>query len=308
MHNVGYACAQMRSNNWDNIRYVLAVAQAGGLARAARVLGVNHATVLRHVTAFEARHDTVMFYRRASGYELTQEGRHVLGALSAVEHAVAEVERKVAGQGQGLAGRLRITITDSTFNGALARHMSGFRRAYPLIVLDLQVTYAALDLSARDADVAVRSSRSPPEELVGSRVASIGFGIYGSRQLANAFRQAPLDDMPWLGLGEGLSRSLPAQWMREHVSDAETVSRADSFLSLREMALSGLGVTLLPCCIADDVEGLTRVRGPIAELETGLWLLTHPDLRTSSLVRAFLDFFSAELRENAARLAGIGSA
>ena len=68
--------------------------------------------------------------------------------------------------------------------------------------------------------------------------------------------------------------------------------------------MQGLGVTLLPCCYGDRLDGLRLVVVPIEELVTSLWILTHKDLRRSALVRAFIDFYLPRLRGMKDELAG----
>lgn len=294
----------MHNGNWDDLRYLLAVARFGGVAAAARELKVNHSTVLRHVSAYEARHGVQLFDRRASGYALTEHGRLVLGALESVEGAIAEVERKVAGHGGRLEGTLTVTTTDSIAVHVVGPHLGAFHARFPNIVVDLRGTNQALNIAHRDADVAIRPSHNPPEELVGVPVGPLAFAVYGATEYVAQHGKRPLVEQPWLGLGELLERSPPAVWMRTAMGDAEIKLRADSFLSLQAGAEQGIGVAILPCFLGDASSALARLTEPLADVETTLWLLTHPDLRKSGLVRAFLDYFAQALRAQLPLLAG----
>jgi DNA-binding transcriptional LysR family regulator len=302
-----YRCANMHSSNWDDLRYILAVAREGGVSRAARSLEVNHSTVLRHIGAFEARHGVALFDRRSTGYELTAHGREVLQALQSVEGAVAEVERKIAGHGERLEGTLHITTTDAILEGVVGPCLGGFARLYPNIVADLRITNTALNLSYRDADVAIRPSRNPPEELIGVPVGTIGVGIFGEREYVRKNGHKPLDAHPWLGLGELMARTPPALWMKSTLPEVKVVMSGDSFLTLRAAAAQGVGVALLPRFVGDQCDALSALGPPLQELDTTLWLLAHPDLRRSPLVRVFFDYFGEAMRNSADLLAGIAN-
>lgn len=289
----------MHSDDWDNLRYLLAVARHGSVSSAARALGVNHSTVLRHVAAFETLHGVRIFDRRPSGYRLTEHGADILDPLLSVESAVAAVQRRIAAGEERLAGKLRVTTTDSVFAGVLSPHLAGFHARHPHITLDMRVTNLPLNLAQRDADIALRPSRAPPDALVGVHVGVLSFGIYAAPAYLAGQPDRHLNEHAWLGLDEVLARAPPAQWMRDALGEVSTVFRADSFVTLQLAAEAGLGLAVLPCCIADPSPRLVPVRAPMTELDTGLWLLTHPDLRRSSLVRAFLGHFSEVLRGDA---------
>lgn len=301
---LGYGCAYMHRPNWDDYRYILTVAREGGVASAARILGVNHATVLRHIQAFESAHGVVLFDRRASGYELTGHGRSLLEALESLESAVIDVERKVVGSEDRASGVLTITTTDAISVGIIGPYLNGFVGAYPHIAPDLRITNTALDLNQRDADVAIRPSQSPPESLVGRRVGTLGIGVYASRAYAKQYGERRLNEHAWVGLGKLMARSPAARWLETVAKPKHVVLKADSFLTVCTAVEQGLGVALLPCFLGEPNDELVALGPPIDELDTQLWLLTHPDLRRSPLVRAFMDHFGDALVQDAHRLSG----
>src|SRR5712672_1273072 len=104
---------------WDDLRYVLAVAEAGSLAGAARTLGVNHTTVLRRVGAFEKHLGLRLFERLPTGYVLTAGGEELIAAARQVNDTVIELERKLAGQDLRLSGTVRVTTTDTLMGSIL---------------------------------------------------------------------------------------------------------------------------------------------------------------------------------------------
>src|SRR5262245_6222849 len=102
-----------QSIEWDDLRYVLAVASAGSLANAARNLGVNHTTVLRRVSAFERRLGLRLFERLPTGYVLTPGGEELIAAARHIDERVTELERKLTGRDLRLSGVVRVTTTDT---------------------------------------------------------------------------------------------------------------------------------------------------------------------------------------------------
>jgi DNA-binding transcriptional LysR family regulator len=276
---------------WDDLRYVLAVASAGSLAGAARSLGVNHTTVLRRVGAFEARLGLRLFERLPTGYVLTTGGEELIAAARAIDETVTTLERKLAGQDLRLSGTLRVTATDTLMASILPGMLAEFREAHPGIQVEIAVSNLMLNLTKRDADVAIRPARDPPDVLVGRRIARIAFAIYGSPDyLARHRGGGDLGSHRWVAPDDVLAGTSVAKWMRSELPESEIALRADSLLGLCEAAKAGVGLAALPCYLGDTSPGLVCVHRPIAAMETALWILTHEDLRRTARVRAFTDF------------------
>lgn len=290
---------------WDDLRYTLAVAEAGSLAGAARALGVNHTTVLRRVTAFEKTLGLRIFERLPTGYVLTAGGEELIAAARRVDETVTMLERKLAGRDLRLSGTVRVTTTDTLMASILPDILAEFRTAQPGIQLEIALSNAMFSLSKRDADVAIRPVKNPPEALVGRRVAKIAFAVYGSpRYLATRRKDADLTTHQWIGLDDSLSGVSVAQWMRQELATSDVALRADSLLGARQAADAGLGLAALPCYLGDTSPGLVCVHPPIAAMETSLWILTHDDLRHTARIRAFTEFAAAAFGRQRALLEG----
>jgi DNA-binding transcriptional LysR family regulator len=139
---------------------------------------------------------------------------------------------------------------------------------------------------------------------VGRRVADVAFAIYGSDRYLEANPSQDMKDHVWLAGDETLANAPVAGWMNEHVPEDKIAFRADSFLALGHAAEAGLGLSALPCCLADAMPSLRRFKGPIKELGTGLWLLSHRDLSDAARVRAFMDHVFDGLSADRDRLEG----
>jgi DNA-binding transcriptional LysR family regulator len=295
----------MAEYEWDDLRYVLAVATAGSLASAARTLGVNHTTVLRRVTAFEEHIGVRVFDRLPTGYVLTPAGEELAAAARGIDDTINALTRKLAGHDLTLTGELRVTSTDTLMEAFLPRILADFKAAQPGIRIDLSVSNVMLNLSRRDADVAIRPTIDPPETLVGRRISKIAFAIYASKEYLR--ERGQVDDLAqeqWVALDDSLSNTSVAKWMRTQLPDADVTFRTDSLVAMRQAARAGLGLAALPCYLGDASHDLIRVHPPIPAMETALWVLTHEDLRHTPRVRAFTDFMAEALRKYRPMLEG----
>lgn len=294
--------------NWDDLRFVLAVADHGSVASAARQLGVNHTTVLRRMHAFEEAQKIRLFERLPTGYVLTAEGEQLVAAARSIDDTVAGLERRIAGRDLKLEGVIRVTTTDTFMTSVLPRHLARFREQHPRIAIELALTNNRLNLTKRDADVAIRPARELPAPLVGKRIADIGFATYAGGSYLEGRSVDPLvPGHAWLAGDELLANSPVASWMRRHVPDAAIAFRADSFVALFHAVAAGLGLAVLPCCLADAEPSLTRLEAPTGDLKTGLWVLTHQDVSKAARIRAFIEYMEVALAGDHARLSGLQS-
>jgi len=281
---------------WDDLRYVLAVAESGSLAGAARRLAVNHTTVLRRVSAFEKRLGLRLFERLPTGYVLTAGGEELIAAAGQIDDAVVSLERKLAGQDLRLSGTVRLTTTDTLMASILPDVLAAFRSAQPGIQIEVALSNLMFNLSKRDADVAIRPVDAPPETLIGRRIAKVAFAVYASPQYLAKHRETErLAGHQWVGPDDSLAGTSVARWMRAELPGSEITLRTDSLLALRQAAQAGLGLAALPCYLGDLSAGLACVHRPIAAMETALWILTHKDLRHAARIRAFTEFVAAAL-------------
>ena len=290
------------SMDWDDLRVFLAVSRAGSLSGAARALAVNHSTVFRRLNGLEPKLDVRLFDRLPGGYALTAAGDTLNQAAIRVEEEMIAAERRLAGGDVRPRGVLRVTMPDSLAFMLLPDLLADFHRRYPEIELELVVANAFLNLSRRDADVALRPTNTPPEVLVGRRLASIATAIYAAPELAGGLG-VDLADAPWVAPDDSLAHIASARWLAE-MAPPRVALRCNSLMGLVAGARSGLGLAAIPCFMADPDPGLVRVREPVLDFETGLWALTHADLRRTGRVRAFLDFIAGAVGESRGVLEG----
>ena len=281
----------MHRDNWDDLRFVLAVAESGSVSGAARMLGVNHATVLRRVAAFEERQGCEVFERTAHGYRVPADRLRVIEAAREVDNAVRSVEQILKGRNAQLSGSIRITSTDSFCTAVLPEIVAKMTADAPGLRVELQCTNAHLDLSRLHADISVRPALRLDDDLVGERVGNLELIAYQS-----AHHPTP---KKWFGLTGALSRSRAGMYMAEDVAADKIGHSADSFLALREMIAVGLGCGYLPSFIARNDPRLMRCEGHgYQTLQVPVWVASHIDLVGAQRIRAVRERLTAELRKS----------
>jgi DNA-binding transcriptional LysR family regulator len=270
--------------NWDDLRFVLAVAEEGSVSAAARRLGVNHATVLRRIAAFEVASGLTLFEKGPQGYAVPTDQRRIIEATREVELAVQAVRRLLQGFRAPLTGEVRVTSTDTFCLFVMPEVLMRLRAAAPDLKVEVLSSNAHLDLARTHAEIAVRPAVQLPDDLVGEAPAKLGFA---------AFRAVGYRGDDWLGISGPLARSIPGRWIDGHVDPARIIAAADSFPVLREMAAQGLGQTILPSIIAVGDPRLERLPDLFAPLSVDIWVASHADLaavpRIAEVRRALCD-------------------
>lgn len=289
-------------DNWDDLRLFLAVARSGTLSGAARALGVNHSTVFRRVGAFEEALGVRLFERMPTGYLLTPAGEEMHEGALRVEEEIAALSRKVTGQDLRLSGTVRVTTIDMLAFGLLPRHLASFRKEYPGIEIELVVGNATLNLSRREADVALRVGNEPPESLVGRRAGRLVFAVYGSNDYRVENPDPDLMQHDWIGF-DAEHAALVSRFS-SFLPEVKPALRANSVAAALAAAKAGIGLAPLPCGIADLEPDLVRIAPLPDDFTLDLWLLTHEDLRRTARIRAFLDFLADALAKEAPLLEG----
>lgn len=280
----------MHRTNWDDLRYVLAVAEAGSVAAAARELRVNHATVLRRIALFEETHGVTVFEKASTGYSVSPEARNIITAIREADHAVFAVERLAREGSRTVLGDVRITSTDTLCAFIIPQIIAQARRVEPDIRFELLSSNSYAELPRSVADIAIRPTLSLPNDMFGQSAGVLSFGVYCQAGLY-------ADALPWLGLRGDLTRSSPALWMAKNVLETEVSATADSFLTLCEMALAGVGKTFLPSFVAARYPDLKRVK-QLDDMTVDLWVASHQSLTNTPRISRVRDLLAQLLSEH----------
>jgi DNA-binding transcriptional LysR family regulator len=280
--------------DWNDLKYLLAVANHGSTVAAAKALGVNQSTVQRRMAELERQLGRPLLVREPSGYELTPLGRELLPLAEKVATAIDAFELRVKRAADG-RDVIRLTCPEPVV-GRLRPLIEKFHRQHPGYKVEFVTSDRYLDLLKGEADIAFRSGDTE-EALVGLKVADSVWAVYASpsyiQQHGKPAAAAELNGHIVVSLDESMSRHRLVLWLNEVAPAAEVGSRSNSMLGLVQAAKSGIGIAPLPMSIAEEA-GLVKVLGPVPELARTWKLLTHPRLRDTARIAAFFDFIADE--------------
>ncbi|OWW21073.1 LysR family transcriptional regulator [Noviherbaspirillum denitrificans] len=280
-----------------DLELVLALARGRSLQGAAERLRVDTSTVFRSIKRIEKDLGALLFERGRQGYLPTELGRELAGYAERIETQLQEAREVAARGGSEPAGALRITTTDTVLNGLLLPVLGRFTAEYPQVELELIATNTLANLSQRDADVAIRATRKPPEHLVGSHLGSIPSAVYASQDYVDRMDgRIDLETADWIALDESLADHPSVRWRRQRFPKVQPRYRCNSVLSVAGSVVWGLGIGVAPMFLLRDHPQARVVEGPVAELEAGLWMLAHPDIRHLKRVKLLFDFLREHVR------------
>ncbi len=276
--------------SWDDMCLVHAITQAGTLSGAARTLGVSHPTVFRKLNRLEQRLDVLFFNRARSGYSATVAAEEVGALFANIQDEVHKVERRIAGRDLRPSGTVRLTTTDSLLFGWLSAVLADFRTQYRDIRLEIMVSNNFLNLTTREADIAVRPVISPAGSLASQQIGVISQAVYGLQTLVDGASEADvLQTTDWIGPDEAMPYAVLHRWFEKTGHKQRCHYHTNTVYGMFTAARSGMGLAVLPCYLGDSCRTLVRLGEELPDLATPLWLLTHPDLRKSERIRVLLD-------------------
>ncbi|MBS0343087.1 MAG: LysR family transcriptional regulator [Proteobacteria bacterium] len=288
------------SFDWDDLKYLLAVAREGSTLAAGRALGVDQSTVQRRLAELERRVGQSLVQRQPTGYRLTERGQEMLPFAEAVERSVLAFERQLRSLGTETAGVIRLTCPEPIVNRIMkAGLLDRFHALHPTLHVQFVMSDKYVDIGQGDADVALRSGDPGDDELVGRKIADSVWAVYASRAYVERNGQpASVDELArhaLVGFDDTMAKHRIAQWLCKVAPDAPLAARSSSVLGLVYSVKAGVGVGPLPLSIGDAEPDLVRVLEPVADLRRIWRLLTTRELRRTPRVSAFFDFIISEI-------------
>ena len=259
----------------------LALVRGRTLAGAGERLGLDASTVFRSLQRLERGLGQALFERTRSGYVPTELASRLADHGEQMEAALEAARSSVAVSPAQVAGSVRITTTDTILHGLVAPALLALRSSHPLLDYELHTGNELASLTRRDADIAVRATRRPPQHLVGKCVGTIRVALYAPRKRGAPRSLAEVQEVgaDWIAPDEALPDHPSVVWRRRHFPKVTPRYRVNSILSVRELLGLGLGVGVLPLFLAEGAKDLFRLTDALDECDTDLWLLTHPESR-----------------------------
>jgi DNA-binding transcriptional LysR family regulator len=300
-------CDRARVFDWNDLRYLLAIAKAGTLAGAARELGVEHTTVGRRLTALETALGARLFTRGGGTFTATPAASAILPLAEEIALRVDAIERRVAGGDDRIEGIVRLT-TSEALSGYFVKRMGPLRERYPSLVVEILSGNRAYDLLRGEADLAVRVRETTEPDLLTRKVAVAGWSMYAAKAYVER-KGAPaspedLHGHDIIAFDPTLAATPGGVWLDRHASDANVVMRGNSIVAALNAVLVGIGITVLPCFLGDVEPVLARLT-PRLLGSRDVFVVVHPDLARTARVRAVMDFVIEALAKDAALWSGV---
>jgi DNA-binding transcriptional LysR family regulator len=278
--------------NWDEIRTAFQVARLGTVSGAADVLGVHHATVIRHIDALERRLGVKLFQRHARGYTPTESGRDLLSVAQTTEEQFAHLVSRIKGQGETVSGELVVTSI-SGISDLLTPVMTSFQEKFPDVRVRFLTDMRVFRLDYGEAHVAIRAGNGPEEpDNVVQPLTRMKAGLYAARSYVDRFgkpaSEADFDGHRFVCTDAEVTRAPFHRWLRATVHPDQITYAATEAAALEQAVRSGAGIGFLMTLRAAGDPDLIEVLSPRPEWESALRIVTHVDLHRTKKVQAFL--------------------
>jgi DNA-binding transcriptional LysR family regulator len=279
-------------DNWDEIRTAYQVARLGTVSGAAEVMGVHHATVIRHIDALESRLGVKLFQRHARGYTATEAGSDLLQVAQATDDQFTRLVGRIKGRGQGISGELVVT-TLIGMSPLLCPVLVEFQQAHPDISVRFLTGERLYRLEYGEAHVAIRAGAIPeqPDNVVQPfsklRMAMVAADSYVDR-FGLPKDESDLVNHWFVGHDDPDSRAPFNRWLLTKVPRSRLIFTTMDNQSMRDAVLAGAGIGFLPMLERHNRTGLHDVFPPRDEWSAPMWLVTHVDLHRTAKVQAFL--------------------
>ena len=279
---------------WSDLRVFLAIARAGTLVGAARLLKQSQPTMGRRLRALETTCGAALFLRTPEGFVLTDEGAAMLPHAERMEEEAMAIERQLGGRQPDLEGTLRITSSDWFGTHVLSPVLAEFARLHPRVSVELLTDARFLNLSKREADLAFRIRPFSEPDVVSRKLTHMPYAAYALRggipPRAGSGAGAAL-----IAMDAGFAGSPDDGWLQAMLPRARVAFRSNSRDVQARMCAAGIGIAVLPVALGDRMADLTRIE--LGEPPPGrdTWVGYHRDLRRSARLRALLDLVVARL-------------
>ncbi|MBT8412064.1 MAG: LysR family transcriptional regulator [Octadecabacter sp.] len=285
-------------DNWDEIRTAFQVARVGTVSGAADVLGVHHATVIRHIDALEERLGVKLFQRHARGYTATEAGRDLMQVAAATDDQFTQLAGRIKGQGEGVTGDLVVTSL-SSLSPFLIPVLSAFREENPELTVRFLTGERLFRLEYGEAHVAIRAGAAPdqPDNVVQPFMTQHTHLVAAPSYIERHGMPDGLDDLAqhwFIGNDDKDSRAPFNRWLTAIVPENRIVFRTADNRSMIDAVLAGAGIGFVPQYELQAHPELVDVISPMAEWSAPLWLVTHVDLHRTTKVQTFLKFLKAQ--------------
>lgn len=289
----------MSFDHWDEIRTAYQVARMGTVSGAAEVLGVHHATVIRHIDALEARLGAKLFQRHARGYTPTEAGQDLLSVASQTDDQFTQLAGRIKGRGDEVTGELIVTTLDA-LAPLLVPSIAVFMRQHPELRVRLISDQRLFRLEYGEAHVAIRAGKLPdqPDNVVQLLFAQT-LRLVATRGYIARFGMLTPDNLAehrFIAGTEDIARAPYYRWLAETVPATAINLRVSSMKAAKLAVLSGIGIGFIPDWDRTETDDLVEMLPPLEEWAPKIWLVTHMDLHRTAKVQSFVRFLKDQVK------------
>ncbi|HTU12831.1 MAG TPA: LysR family transcriptional regulator [Allosphingosinicella sp.] len=282
---------------WDDLRFFIAVAREGQLARAGARLGVDATTVGRRLRRLEGTLGQTLFEQTKHGQSLTEAGERLLLRAEGMERQAREIEAAgIGASGPDLTGSIRVSVSEGFGTWFVAHHLPGFAALHPRLGIDLVASSGFLNPSRREADIAILLDRPRKGPLFTRKLTDYALRLYASRDwLARhgpVRTRAELKAHPLVGYVPDLLYAPELRYLTEIDPELEPRLRSTSINAQYRLVAAGAGIAVLPCFIGDSDASLIRLLDSVV-VRRSFWLVTHADTRRAGRIGAFTHWLTA---------------
>ncbi len=283
-----------------DLEVLLALARTGTLADAGERLSLDASTVFRTIQKVEKGLGQRLFERSRTGYRPSELAQQLAAHGEQIEGQLEAARSVLQLQPEQVSGTVRVTTTDTVLHGLVAPALKALQASHPLLGFDLHVGNELASLTRRDADIAVRATKRPPQHLVGKRIGPIRVALYAGKNAGKKNSIKHFDDTvaaqaSWIAPDDALPEHPSVVWRKKHFPKVVPRYRVNSILTVAELVAQGLGIGILPVFLAQRRTDLTQLTEVLDECQTELWLLTHTESRHLRRVSAVYGYLSQNL-------------
>lgn len=292
--------------DWDKLRTFHAVAEAGSFTHAGELLGLSQSAVSRQISGLEDSLGTSLFHRHARGLLLTEQGELLFNTTQDVLAKISTAEAMLTDSKEKPRGEFVLTTTVALGTVWLVPRLEEFVKLYPDIHISLRVDDRDLDLSMREADVAIRFH--PPEQpnLIQRKLFKVEYHVYASPEYI-AKHGAPLtakdlDKHQIITYGDGTPHYIrDVNWLaqvgRPGKKPRPSSLRINNIYGVRRAVEAGMGLAAIPDYIVEEGSKLVRVLPDLEAPSFDTYFVYPEELRASKRVSVFRDFLVQKARE-----------
>jgi len=286
--------------DWNNLKVVLAIEQAGTLSGATRLLGVSQPTVSRQLKTFETVLGRKLFDRGPQGYRLTLAGKRVHACALQMEFEVRAIERNIVDDGSP-EGHIVLTTPEGFGICCVTPLLAEFQSRFPLISLDMVISPDAVNILRRTADIAIRVGDPKSDGLERRHVGKVHFSIFGSTDYLEKNGEPKfLEDLRQhaiIGSSGASVDFIQVKLLSDMIEGSTANFTTDNLMNHLAAVKAGFGLVALPTYVAAGVAGIRQVLTEKFNPSVDVWILTHKDLAKVERVHCLVDFLAHEIGE-----------